>query len=154
VRHIFPLQNGKVRFFYTVKNVTSVPPGQASAILFAGVNREDINLEPLFQMAAEYFIHLAVACASGGSTSDGHPMPDFIIVLNPRRPKSAAGTPFSVTDIISMETDQLIELAIQEGFGKRKQEALKRLVCFKVVSSPTALTVSRYRLSSVMVHNV
>ena len=48
---------------YTVKNVTSVPPGQASAILFAGVNGEDIHLAPLFDMAAEYFTHLAVACA-------------------------------------------------------------------------------------------
>lgn len=43
-----------------IENVTSVPPGQASAMLFAGVNREDINLNPIFEMAAEYFTHLAV----------------------------------------------------------------------------------------------
>jgi hypothetical protein len=63
VRHILPFQNVKVRFLYTVENITSVPPGQASAILFAGVDREDIDLDPLFKMAAEYFTHLAVACA-------------------------------------------------------------------------------------------
>jgi len=67
-------------------------------------------------------------------------MTDLIIVLNPGRPKSAAGTPFSVSDIISMETDELLELANKEGF-ERKQEALKRLVCFNVALSPTALTV-------------
>jgi hypothetical protein len=45
---------------------------------------------------------------------------DFIIVLNPGGPKSVAGTPFSVSDIISMETDELLELANKEGFGTAK----------------------------------
>jgi len=81
-------------------------------------------------------------------------MTDFIVVLNPGGPKSAAGTPYSVTDIISLETDELLELAKQGGFGKRKQEALKRLVRFNMVLSPTALMVLGYRLTSVMVHDV
>ncbi|EDR03339.1 uncharacterized protein LACBIDRAFT_295301 [Laccaria bicolor S238N-H82] len=84
-----------------IKTVTSVPPGQASTILFAGVNREDIRLGPLFDMAAEYFAHLAVA------------------FVNPGGPESADSTPSS--------TDELLELANKEGFGKRNQEALKRL---------------------------
>jgi hypothetical protein len=81
-------------------------------------------------------------------------MTDYTLVLNPGGLKSVAGTPLSVSDIISMETEEMLELANQEGFGTRKQEALKRLVCFNVVSSPTAPTVSRNRLLSVMVHDV
>ena len=79
-------------------------------------------------------------------------MTDFIIVLNPGEPKSGASTPFSVSDIMSMEIDELLEVANEEGFGK--QEALKCLVCSDVVSFCTALMVLRCRLSSVMVHNV
>lgn len=80
--------------------------------------------------------------------------PDVTIVLNPGGPKSGIGTPYSVTEIISMETDQLLAIANEEGFGKRKQEALKRLVCSKVILPPHTLTVSRRRLLSVMVHTV
>ena len=81
-------------------------------------------------------------------------MTDFILVLNPGEPISGASTPFSVSDILSTEIDELLEVANKEGFGKQKQEALKRLVCSDVVSFCTALMVLRCRLSSVMVYNV
>lgn len=85
-----------------IKNVTSVPPGQASAILFAGVNKKDINLDPLFDMAAEYLTHLAVA------------------FLCPEGLKAWTSSPCSVSDIISLETDELRALADQEGFRNAK----------------------------------
>jgi hypothetical protein len=47
--------------------------------------------------------------------------------------KSATGTPHSVTETISMETDQLLTVAAQEEFGKQKQEAFKRLVHSKMI---------------------
>ena len=55
---------------------------------------------------------------------------------------------------MSMEIDEMLEVANKEGFGKQKQEVLKCLVCSDVVSSCTALMVLWCRLSSVMVHNV
>jgi hypothetical protein len=48
-----------------------------------------------------------------------------MVVLNPGGPKSGSGTPPSVSDIVNMETDELLTVAKTEGFGVRKQEALK-----------------------------
>jgi hypothetical protein len=81
-------------------------------------------------------------------------MTDFIIVLNPGGARSGLGTPYSVSEMISMETEDLLAVASQEGFGTRKQEALKRLVRRNVISCHMALTISRHRLSSAMVHDV
>jgi hypothetical protein len=53
---------------------------------------------------------------------------DAMIVMNPGGPKSGSGTPFSVSEVIAMETDQLLRIANEGGFGKRKQQALKALV--------------------------
>ena len=47
--------------------------------------------------------------------------------MNPGGPKSGSGTPYSVNDAISLETDTLLQMAAEEGFGKRKQAALKAL---------------------------
>lgn len=56
-----------------------------------------------------------------------------VIVINPGGPRSAIGTPFSVTDIVSMETEELLRsIEAGGGFG-RKQEALKTLVRRKVI---------------------
>jgi hypothetical protein len=68
-------------------------------------------------------------------------MTDFIVVLYPEGPKTGTSTPCSVSDIISMETDELLALDGQEGFGTRKQEALTRLVCSNMVLPLTALTL-------------
>jgi hypothetical protein len=54
------------------------------------------------------------------------------LVMNPGGPKSGVGTPHSVSKFISIDTDKLLEIAAQEGFGKRKQDALKALVCCQV----------------------
>ena len=48
--------------------------------------------------------------------------------MNPGGRASRSGTPFSVSDVVSKETDELLELVAQEGFGKRQQNALKALV--------------------------
>jgi len=80
---------------------------QTLAVLFEGIGREEIDFEPIFNMAAELFTHLGVAFA------------------NPGGRKSMT---YSVTDIVQKETDDLIRLAKEEGeFGDRKQELLKAL---------------------------
>ncbi|EDR03341.1 uncharacterized protein LACBIDRAFT_331683, partial [Laccaria bicolor S238N-H82] len=64
-----------------IKNVTAVPPGQASTTLFAWVIKEDVHLDPLFDMAAEYFAHLAVAFVNpGGPKSARHPQLSSVMV--------------------------------------------------------------------------
>jgi hypothetical protein len=55
-----------------------------------------------------------------------------MVVMNPGGPKSGSGTPRSVSDIVNMETDELLAVA-EAGFGGRKQAALKSLVCSKVI---------------------
>ena len=59
-------------------------------------------------------------------------MANLTSVMNPRGRKSESDTPFSVSDAISMETDILLEIATQEGFGIKKQAALKTLACPKI----------------------
>ena len=54
-------------------------------------------------------------------------------VMNPGGRKSGSGTPYSVSDTISMEIDTLLALAAEQGFGNRKQAALKALACRKIV---------------------
>jgi hypothetical protein len=54
------------------------------------------------------------------------------LVQNPGGLKSGVGTPYSVTEFISKNTDELLKEAVKEGFGKRKQEILKALVCRQV----------------------
>jgi len=69
----------------------------------------EVNFEPIFDMAAEYFTYLGIA------------------FMNPGGPKSGTGTPHSVNEFMSMTTDELLREALQEGFGKRKQDVLKAL---------------------------
>jgi hypothetical protein len=53
-----------------------------------------------------------------------------MVVINPGGPKSEVGsTPFSGSEAMAMKTSQLLEFAKEMGFGKRKEEALKVLVC-------------------------
>ena len=52
--------------------------------------------------------------------------------MNSDGPKSGIGTPYSVSDAISEETDALLAIVAQEGFGNRKQAALKTLACRKI----------------------
>jgi hypothetical protein len=53
---------------------------------------------------------------------------DTTAVMNPRGHKSGSSTPHSVSD---METDELLAVAEDAGFGERKQAALKSLVILK-----------------------
>ena len=58
---------------------------------------------------------------------------DLTVVINPGGRKSGSGTPFSVSDTVGMETDELLKVAAEEGFGQRKQGALKALVRCDVI---------------------
>ncbi len=50
--------------------------------------------------------------------------------MNPGGPKSGAGTESSVSELVDKETSELLEVVKADGsFGKRRQEALKALVC-------------------------
>jgi hypothetical protein len=79
-------------------------------------------------MAAEFFTHLGIACAHLKFQSARIPI-DPVVVMKPGGRKSGVGTPFSVSDVVRMETTELLRLATEEGdFGATKQEALKVLV--------------------------
>ena len=58
-------------------------------------------------------------------------MKESVSVMNPggRKSESGSGTPSSVSDSISKDTDELLRIAASEGFGTGKQAALKALVC-------------------------
>jgi len=56
-------------------------------------------------------------------------MKESVSVMNPGCRKSGSGTPFSVSDFISKDMDELLQIAASERFGTRKQAALKALVC-------------------------
>ncbi|KAF5376931.1 hypothetical protein D9615_007199 [Tricholomella constricta] len=92
-----------------IRNAPSVPLDEVPATLFEGVDRNDVDFEPIFKMAAEYITHLGIA------------------FMKPEGPKSGGSTPRSVGEIVKMETDQLLSVAQEPGFGVRKQAALKRL---------------------------
>ncbi|KAK2462249.1 hypothetical protein APHAL10511_005745 [Amanita phalloides] len=86
----------------------SIP--HSKAVLFEGIDRDSLNFDPIFKMAAELFTHLGIAFMNTGGR------------------KSGIGTPYSVSDTISMDTDALLKIAAEEGFGNRKQAALKTLI--------------------------
>jgi len=67
--------------------------------------------------------------------------------MNPGGPKSGGGTPYSVSDTISLETDTLLGMAAEEGFGKRKQAALKALVCrkFNIIWCANGIAIQIFR---------
>jgi hypothetical protein len=77
-----------------------------------------------------------------------------MVVLNPRGPKSGSGTPRSVSDIINMETDDLLTVAETAGFGVRKQVALKSLVILKSYYLFQVLIILWSRRSNAMVTHV
>jgi hypothetical protein len=77
-----------------------------------------------------------------------------MVVLNPGGPKSGGGTPHSVSDIVNMETDELLAVAETEGFGVRKQVALKTLVILKSYYLFQVLIILWSRRSNAMVTHV
>ena len=44
------------------RNSGAVPYNQSSNVLFEGTNLNDVDFTPVFDMAAEYFTHLGIAC--------------------------------------------------------------------------------------------
>ncbi|KAI0005925.1 hypothetical protein BJV74DRAFT_792373 [Russula compacta] len=79
-------------------------------VLFRGLTPEDVEYDLVLRVAAEYFTHLGVA------------------FMNPGRLRSGAGSEFSVSEVIGKETDELLRsVNEEEGFGKRRQGALKAL---------------------------
>jgi hypothetical protein len=64
------------------------------------------------------------------------PLPiDKTVAMNPGGRKSGLGTPYSVSDVVEMETKELLRLAIEEGkSGVRKHEAFKMLVRSEILS--------------------
>jgi hypothetical protein len=77
-----------------------------------------------------------------------------MVVLNPGGPKSGSGTPRSVSDIVNMETDELLTVAETEGSGVRKQEALKSLVILKSYYLFQVLIILWSRRSNAIVTHV
>ena len=60
-------------------------------------------------------------------------------MINLGGPKSKEGTPFSVSDIIAQETEELLEMATNDGtYGKQRQVVLKALVCRMLLDVLTA----------------
>ena len=86
-------------------------------------------------MASELFTHLGVACEFCYLSREE--LVNYITyltsVMSPGEPKSGIGTPYSVSDAISEETNALLAIAAQEGFRNRKQAALKALACRKSI---------------------
>ncbi len=59
--------------------------------------------------------------------------------MNPKGRKFGSGTPLSVNDLIAKDTDELLRMAASEGFGIKKQAALKALACLKLIDKPTEM---------------
>ncbi|KAH7885711.1 hypothetical protein F5I97DRAFT_1808679 [Phlebopus sp. FC_14] len=93
-----------------LRNMVFVSKQDSEQVLFEGINREEVNFGPIFTMAAELFTHLGVAFMNSGGR------------------RSGSGTSYSVTDIMSKATDELLMSAKKEGLGQWKQAALKELV--------------------------
>jgi len=110
---------------------------QTLRVLLDGIDRKKVNFQPIFMMAAEYLTHLGVAFANTGGRGSG------------------IGTPHSVTDIVSMETDELLQsLKDEKEYGKRKQEILKAL-SFKrdgILCLLTGFTFSLRGLKPILAH--
>lgn len=100
-------------------------------VLFRGSDPQNVNFKPVFDMAAEFFTHLGVACELNCpiafrclTTID-----DNAAVMNPGGQTSRTSTGSSVSDVVDEETDKLLRRVNEEGdFGKRHGELLKALV--------------------------
>lgn len=100
--------------------------------MFEGVERKSIKFDPVFEIAAELFIHLGFACWCQLSIWSPRTLNKLTItVMIPGGRRSGTDTPYSVVDIVDtvgMETDQLLQLATEEKFGRRKQRVFTALV--------------------------
>ncbi len=115
----------------TLQHMPFLSPNHSETLLFEGINRDSVNFDPIFKMAAEIFTHLGIASESCYLSPEElvNNMTYLTSVMNPGGRKSGTGTPFSVSEAISMETDELLKIAAEAKFGFRKQAALKTLAC-------------------------
>jgi hypothetical protein len=101
-------------------------------ILFLGVTVKSVDFSPVFTMAHELFTHLSVACKyffidAGILMVDAADA--MILVMNNGGVRSGGGSEHSVSDVLGLEVDELVEEAKIAGFETRKQSVLKGLVC-------------------------
>jgi hypothetical protein len=68
--------------------------------------------------------------------------------MNPGGQPSESGTPYSVSKLVKLETDEFMKLAKEEGFGTQKQNTLKVLVCTELLSYKTYFEILIMLLSS------
>ena len=117
----------------TLRHTPFLSLNHSETLLFQGVNRDSVNFDPILKMAAEIFTHLGIASKSCYLSPEKlvNYMAYLPSVMNPGGRKSGTGTPFSVSEAISMETDELLQIATEANFGHRKQAALKTLACRK-----------------------
>lgn len=82
-------------------------------------------------MASEYFTHLSVACMFFCNQNDVSV--DYIhVVMNCGGDNSLPGTPHSVSEFMHEQVGTLLVITEQQDDSeKRKQNALKMLVCSK-----------------------
>ena len=110
------------------RNPLAVPSNLSSTVLFQGIDRNDVDFTPVFDMGAEYFTHLGIACKCPNHPCTETLTHDTTVVMNPGRPKSGSITPHSVSDIVNIETGELLAVAEGVGFGEQNQAALSSLV--------------------------
>jgi hypothetical protein len=117
-----------------LRRMPFLSPLHSEALLFEGIIRKSVVFDPIFHMASELFTHLGVACESCYLSPEAlvNNVTYLTSVINPGGRKSGSGTPYSVSKVISEETEILLAMAAQCGLGKRKQTALKTLACRKI----------------------
>lgn len=67
--------------------------------------------------------------------------------MNPGGEKLGGATPYSVSEFVNLETDELMKLIKEEGVGTRKQIALKALVRTELLSYKTNFEMLIMRFS-------
>ncbi|KAF8549527.1 hypothetical protein OG21DRAFT_1488462 [Imleria badia] len=79
-------------------------------VLFQGLDPKNVNFKPVLDIAAEFFTHLGIT------------------FMNPGGSKSGKSTQFSVSEVVSEDTDKPLDRVNKEGgFGGRNQGPLKAL---------------------------
>jgi hypothetical protein len=72
---------------------------ETELLLFEGVDRNTIQFDPVFELAAELFTHLGVACMYPPFSANL--MTHTIVVNNPGGRKSGSRTPYSISELVT-----------------------------------------------------
>ena len=57
----------------TLKDTPFFSMHHSEAVLFEGINRNSVDFDPIYQLAAQLFTHLCIACGSYHQCTDGQP---------------------------------------------------------------------------------